>query len=182
MSKERQARTVEPDGMLPLVEVFGSAFAALILVFLFLNLFSGSLRSRMLPPEPEEGDYRVAWPGGTNGWVILAYADRLRIVERQTDVFSGHICAEDGAYLAYARTHYLNTGDKFIFAIFEGGVKSFLEARSCLVEKFPGQTIRIGFIIADREFLKAISDNEIPAYIDRVLTRRPVTITEEGGG
>lgn len=123
----------------------------------------------MLEAQVDEGDYRISWPGGTSGWVILSYSDRLKVVETQATAFTGHICEADSVFVSYAQLRYLNTGDKLIFAIFEGGEPSFVEARSCLIDRFENIPLRIGFIIADREFLKSIAVNQIPLHIETVL-------------
>ena len=153
-----------------MVEIFGGIFAVLLILLVFLNLFTKNAtdRLRQLALRGQGTDYRLPWPGGSAGYVVLALSDRLKIVQNQVTVFRGHYCEPTSSFVAYARDRYLGKREHLVFVIFEGGVSSFAEARSCLLRQFPNSEVLISWIVADKEVLKEVGENRFPHYVDTV--------------
>jgi len=155
----------------PMIEIFGGVFALLLVLFLLMNLLSqASLRER-LEQASEEGAYKVGWGASGAGFVVIAYPDRIHIIETGEAAAKGAVCAPDSPYIPYAQRVYGGDKQQLIFAILEGGVATMAEARNCLrsLTAHKGQEVTIGWIIADNELLKSVSIGDIPPHIQEIV-------------
>ena len=179
LKKKQKKAEEERDHSTPMVEIFGSTFALLLILFLILNLLTESKILTILEESPDKGAYRIDWGNQGSGYVILSFPDRIKILERNQSVASDQICENDSAFLEYVQKIYTqdayldanrNIRQQIVFAIVEGGVHTMATARNCLRNSFP-RPVSIGWIIANDEFLKAISVNEIPYYIQNATKK-----------
>jgi len=162
--KKKESRQ---EASLPMVEIFAGTFAILIIIFLLLQLFVKIKDTLRVLPVPDEGEYKIFFPGEGYGYTVLAFPDKIRIVETGEAIAKGTICSPGSSYISYAKSIYKNK-NKLVFAIFENGISQFLEARNCLVKLLPEKPIiQIAWIIVDNELLKSISINQFPAHIKK---------------
>lgn len=173
MQRRRSPVSEEADSFIPMVEIFGGTFAALLILLIFLNFYGKDVgeRLRTLKLPPKAADYRLPWPGGTTGYLVLVLPDRLKVVETRAVVYHGHYCDPTSSFVAYARDRYLSKREHIVFVIFEGGISSFVEARSCLLKLFAGSETIVSWIVADKEVLREVGEDRFPAYIDTLLER-----------
>ena len=155
------------DGLLPLVEVFGGAFAVLIVLFLIIRLFSGVLQTRMLKPDSAEGPVRIAWVGGGSGWTVIARPDRVNVIEGGSEALKSRICAERSPFRRFVKRKYAEGQSRIALVILDGGVDVALEARNC-IHQLAGTELKLSWIIVDAELLKSLSVNQIPPYVRTV--------------
>ncbi len=148
-----------------MVEIFAATLGNLLLLLIIVNVGESVALSRLLHDPLEPDTYFVSWPGGTDGYAIQLFRDHLTIVETQEQVFRGSVCEQGNQFQVYANRVYVTRNSKLIFEIFEGGVPTAEEARSCLLSLFSPGDILIGIMSADEEILKAIPKGEIPEYI-----------------
>ena len=153
----------------PMVEIFGGVFALLMVLFLLFNLFSQAALMERLETSSEEGLHRVGWGAHGSGYVVITFPDELRIIETGETVEKGKICRSDSAFVSYARKIYNSKKQQLIFTLLEGSVATMAEARNCMLRIMPNKLLNIGWIMANEEFLKSVSLNDIPAYIDKVI-------------
>lgn len=159
------------DSFFPLVEIFGGTFAVLLVLYVLVSLFSGAVRSRMLDLDVPFGPYRVEWPGGNSGYVILVFGDKVKIAETKKEVFRGHICEDNRDFVPYARQVYLAKREKLIFVIQPGGIRLFKEAHKCLRHIFRPQQVDVAWVILDDEVEKEIYASSLPWFIKGVSPR-----------
>lgn len=153
----------------PMVEIFGGVFALLMVLFLLFNLFSQASLMERLETSSEEGLHRVGWGAHGSGYVVITFPDELRIIETGATVEKGEICKPGSAFVDYARKIYNSKRQQLIFTLLEGSVATMAEARNCMLKIMPNKLLTIGWIMANEEFLKSVSLNDIPAYIDKVI-------------
>ena len=67
----------------------------------------------------------------------------------------------------------MKRGDQLVFFMLEGSVSTMAIARECLRRMWPGQTLTIGWVIADNELLKSVAHSDIPGYIRDYAEARP---------
>ena len=75
--------------------------------------------------------------------------------------------------MGYIRRVYQAQRQQIIFAILEGSVPTMAEGRNCIMRTLPGQTVAIGWIIANDELLKSVSLNDIPAFVKQAVEAAP---------
>ena len=169
MSRRRYSRTfVGFDA--PIVEVFGGAFALLLILFLIINSIADSQIYAMLDDAAEESTYKISWETGAEGFVILAFPDRLHILETNTSIPLGEICTVGSHFVDYVSSLYRQRNTQVVFAITEGGVTSMATARNCMLSSLGRIPIAIGWIIANAQLLKAVDLESIPVQIKRSIT------------
>ena len=155
-----------------MVEIFGASFAFLLILFLLINLFSEAELRVQLENANEAGSYRVNWETGSEGFVIISFADHLRILETNERVEFGAICTPQSPFVAYSRKIYLHPEQRqLIFAITEQGTATMASARNCLRQILPDTRLAIGWIIANNDLLRSINLQDLPARIQRSLTQ-----------
>ena len=154
-----------------MVEIFGAAFALLLIFFLFINLFAEAQLRALTESSIEESVYKIDWERGAAGYIVLAFPDRLQIIENKEISFTPDIrksCSET-KFFEYAKRVYEKQQTQLIFAIVEGGVSTMKEARDCLKRMWPRRRISIGWIVANSDFLKAVRLEDLPERIRRSL-------------
>lgn len=154
---------------LSIIEVFGSAFALLIVIFLILNMLSEAEIQKRLENSIEEGSYKISWQNKGEGFIVIAFPKKLLIIEQAKMVETQHLCEANSAFVTYAKSKYKSNKKQIIFAIVEGGVATMKSARDCLMTTFPNKAVSVGWIIANDELLKAVSIDQIPAHIKKAI-------------
>ena len=153
----------------PMVEIFGGLFALLMVLFLIFNLFSQASLVERIEASADEGLYKVGWGAHGAGYVVVTFPDELRIIETGESVEKGEICELESPFVQYARKVYQAKKNQLIFTLLEGSVSTMAEARNCMLRIMPDKPLTIGWIMADRELLKAVSLDDIPSYIDKAI-------------
>ena len=150
---------------MPMLEIFGGAFALLLVLFVIINMLNSSFSTPRDEETIDEGEYKISWGDDGSGYVVIAYPSRLWIIEEQVSVPRDQICAADSAFVKYAFSKYSSKDKQIIFTILDDAVKTTSIARNCIREIFPTIPVSIGWIVANSEFLKAINLKEIPPYV-----------------
>ncbi len=153
----------------PMVEIFGGAFGLLLILLVLMNAITDNEITAMLDDASEESAYRISWENGSEGFVVLTFADHLQILQQNTSVAPDKICLPNSAFVNYIRQIYSKQTSQLIFAITEGGVGTMAIARNCMLAVLGRQPIVIGWIIANEQLLKAINLDEIPAEVKRSI-------------
>ena len=154
----------------PMVEVFGSTLALLIIVFILLNTIVAQDMQHMLDRSTESAQFKVSWQDGSEGLVVIIHPGKLRILETNESLGESALCLPQSAFLRYAERIYNSEGrQQIIFAITENAVSTTAVARNCLREHFPDRIISIGWIIANRDLLSTVRLRDLPARIKRSL-------------
>ena len=161
----RTSSEQQEENSAPMMAVFGGMFALMLVFLLVVNVVSQAAVRERLKESTDEGTYRIEREDGSSGLSIIVFPESLRIVETAEGVDRGSICDSGSAYRKYAERVYQQTGDQLLFFITEGAVPTMSEARNCLRSMWPNQTISIGWVITDNEFLKSVMLDEIPEYI-----------------
>ena len=164
-------RQKEQDNTIPMVEIFGSTFALLLIIFLILNVLTESKLLTILNEQPSEGEYKIDWESSGEGYIVMVFPDRIKILETGTTISKKNICQQNSDFIGYAKKIYSNKKKQIIFSILEGSVHTTAVARNCLYRLFQKKPISIGWIIANNELLKAVSINEIPYYIENAIKK-----------
>ncbi len=159
----------QEDNGAPMVEIFGGVFALLLVLFLLINLLSQAVLAERLEAASESGLYRVGWGSSGAGFVVISFPAELRIIETGDAVAAADICMPGGAFVNYVRKVYRAERQQIIFAILENSVTTMAAARNCMMRILPDQRLNIGWIIANDELLKAVSLDDIPAYIEKAV-------------
>jgi hypothetical protein len=154
---------------LSIIEVFGSAFALLIVIFLILNMLSEAKIQKRLENSIEEGSYKISWQNKGEGFIVIAFPEKLLIIEKAKNVNTNQLCEANSPFVKYAKEKYKSQKKQIIFAIVQGGVATMKVARDCLMTTFPKKAISVGWIIANDELLKAVSIDQIPAHIKKAI-------------
>ena len=152
-----------------MIEIFGGIFALMLVLFLIINLLSHNALVERLETASEEGLYRVGWGANGAGFVVITFPQELRVVETAETIPAGAICDPSSPFVSYIRNIYQSKKQQIIFAILENSVSTMAEARNCIMDSLPGQTLAIGWIIANNELLKSVSLNDIPSFIKKAV-------------
>ena len=168
---KRRRRHLEDAINAPMVEVFGGAFALLLILFILVNLFNNSEIYAMIEDSSEEAEYKVSWENGAEGFVVVSFPDRLQILETNDSIPIKQICSPNGPFLRYAHKTYGSRAKQMIFAIVEKGAYTMAVARNCLLSEFPSRPISMGWIIANKDLLRAVDLDEIPAEITNSIKK-----------
>lgn len=157
-----------------MVEIFGAAFALLLILFLFINLFVEAQLRALTENSVEESVYKIDWERGAAGYIVLAFPDRLQIIENKEVSLTSDIKKSCGQtnFFKYAQQVYDKKDTQLIFAIVDGGVRTMKESRDCLMRMWPRKRISIGWIVANEDFLKAVRLEDIPYRIRRSLDEK----------
>lgn len=150
---------------IPAIEIFGGVFALLLVLFLLINLLSTATIFERIQEASEEGLYRINWQQSGEGFVVITFADSLRIIETNETVIYDDICIAQSPFVRYIKKIYSQEKTQIIFAILENSIPSMRRARDCIQQQMPDQQISIGWIIASNELLKSIKLGDIPAHI-----------------
>ena len=161
-SKERQ---LDDDSNAPMMAVFGGMFALMLVFLLIVNIFSESAVRERLQDTAEDGLYRIQSENGGFGYVVIVFPSTLRIVETGEGIPEAEICSLGGPYRNYAERVYTDKDQQLLFFVLEGSIPVMAEARNCLARIWPDREIKIGWVIADNEFLKSVMLDDIPSYI-----------------
>ena len=147
--------------------VFGGMFALMLVFLLIVNIFSESAVRERLQDTAEDGLYRIQSESETGGfgYVVIVFPSTLRIVETGEGIPREEICEPGSAYRNYAERIYEDSEQQLLFFILEGSIPIMAEARNCLAAIWPEREIRIGWVVADNEFLKSVMLDDIPSYI-----------------
>ena len=159
-----------------MMAVFGGMFALMLVFLLIVNIFSESAVRERLEDTAEDGLYRIQSESETGGYgyVVIVFPSTLRIVETGEGIPREEICEPGSAYRNYAERIYEDNEQQLLFFILEGSIPIMAEARNCLAAIWPEREIRIGWVVADNEFLKSVMLDDIPSYIrDYTETTNP---------
>jgi hypothetical protein len=168
----RKYRNNDEGDNYAIVEIFGGAFALLLVLFLLFNLISESTTAqRLADTDNKDGIYNISWGSDGEGFVVLSFKDKLHIIENQQSIKRSNICHNNSAFISYAKNIYAQPKQQIIFAILEGGVGTMKTSRDCLMALFAGRKISIGWIIANQELLKAVNIKDIPPHIKKVIKK-----------
>lgn len=156
----------------PMVEVFGSALALLIIIFILINLIITKDIKAMLARSTEGAQYNVSWTNGSEGLVILTYPNKLLILETNETVQKKDICTANSAFMRYVSGIYDNASQQqVIFAILADSVSTMAIARNCMQRRWANRTISIGWIIANADLLSTVRLQDLPARIKRSVDK-----------
>ncbi len=156
----------------PTVEIFGSALALLIIVFILSNIVITQDIKAMLERSTEGAKFNVSWENGAEGFVVITHTDKLRIIETNQSVATGDICKPDSAFIQYVEKIYNNSNkQQLIFAITKGSVATMAVARECLRVHYPNRTVTIGWIIANQDLLSTVQLKNLPERIKKTIKK-----------
>lgn len=158
-------------GNTPMVEIFGAAFALLLILFLLINLFAEAQLRAQVENSIEESVYKINWEQGASGYIVLSFPDRLQIIENKKVSNYSEIKnnCKSSNFARYATEVYNKEKTQIIFAITSGGVRTMKAARDCLMKMWPRRRISIGWIVANNDFLQAVRLQDLPPRIQRSL-------------
>ena len=149
-----------------MMAIFGGVFALMLVFLLLVNLLSSTAVRERLERASEHGIYRIERMDGGAGYVVIVSPETLRIVETGIEVSAGSICPESGSvFVDYAQRIYEKKRDQIVFFLLEESTGAMSEALSCLRGIWPERKLTFGRVIADNEFLKSVSLDDIPDYI-----------------
>lgn len=164
-SRSLAALNAQEKNSIPAIEIFGGIFALLLVLFLLINLLSTAAIYERIEETTEDGLYRINWQQGGEGFVVITFADSVRIIETNENIIYEEICSAQSAFVNYVKKVYSKDKTQIIFAILEDSVPTMRKARDCIQQQMPGQKVSIGWIIASNELLKSMKLNDIPAHI-----------------
>ena len=167
--RTRHKQRMLSDFDAPMVEVFGGALALLIIVFILVNLIVTQDIRAMLDRSTEDAQFKVSWQDGGEGFIVITYPDRLRIIETNQNVAKADICKPNSPFMNYITRLYNNTKEQLIFAILDGGVDTMALARNCMLKTWPRRPISIGWIIANKDLLSTVRLEDLPARVKRSI-------------
>ncbi len=171
-AKKRTSRTAGSEIDAPMVEVFGGALALLIIILILVNLIVSQDIRAMLDRSTEGAKYKVSWQNGSEGLVVLAYPDKLKIIETNETIPTSSICSTDNPFMRYIEKIYAKSSkQQLIFAILDNGVNTMAQARNCMRSKWPNQVISIGWMIANEDLLSTVRLQDLPARIKRTIDK-----------
>lgn len=170
ITKRRKIQHIGNGFDAPIVEVFGSALALLIIILVISNIVITQDIRAMLDRSTEGAKFDVSWQDGSQGFVIITYANKLRIIESNQALNQNEICKSNSPFLQYAEKIYDNNDkQQLIFAITEKGVTTMAIARECLRTHYPKRRISIGWIIANKDLLSTVRLQNLPSYIKKTI-------------
>lgn len=152
-----------------IIEVFGSTFALLVVLFVILNIMTESQLQQRLEKTITEGSYKISWQNKSEGYIVIAFFDYLFIVEQAKKIAKADICKPNSAFINYAKKIYGNKKKQIVFALVEGSVHTMRLGRDCMRQIFPKKALLIAWIIANEELLKSVAIDQLPAYIKAVI-------------
>ena len=164
---------LQEENNAPMMAIFGGVFGLLLVFLVVVNLYSDAAQRERLERGDEDGLYRIERLDGGSGFVVITFPGELRIIETGASINPATVCDDGGAFPDYARRVYENDGDQLVFFMLEGSVSTMAIARECLRRMWPGQTLTIGWVIADNELLKSVTLGDIPGYIRDYAEARP---------
>lgn len=147
-----------------MMAVFGGMFALMLVFLVVVNVVSEAAIRERISESTNEGHYRIERMDGSAGYSIIVFPEALRIVETAEGVDRADICKPGSAFRRYAERVY-GEDDQLLFFLLEGSVATMTQARNCLYQMWPHRELRIGWVIADNEFLKSVVIDDIPEYI-----------------
>ena len=153
----------------PTVEVFGSALALLIVVFILTNFVVIKNIVTMLDRSVEGAKYNVLWQDGSEGFVVISYPNKIRIIETNQEVSSANICDSNSPFIEYIKGVYSKKKKQLIFAITDNSVSTMAIARECLRTYYLNKNTNIGWIIANKDLLSPVRLKDLPAHIKRSI-------------
>ena len=154
----------------PVVEIFGSTLALLIIILVISNIIVSKDIRAMLDRSTEGAKFNVSWQDGSQGFVIITYTNKLRIIETNQSLKANEICEDNSPFIQYVEKIYNNSSkQQLIFAITEQGVKTMAIARECLRTHYPQRRIAIGWIIANKDLLSTVRLKSLPAHIKKTI-------------
>ena len=170
MPRERRsgalaALALQEQSNAPMMAIFGGVFALMLVFLLLVNIRSSEAVRERLEQAAESGQYRIERLDGGAGYTVIAFPGALRIVETGASVAQGAICAAGSAFIDYASRIYAQEQDQIVFFLLTGSIPTMSEARNCLRGLWPERPLTIGWVVADNEFLKSVSLDDIPTYI-----------------
>ena len=157
----------------PMMAIFGGVFALMLVFLLLVNLYSSEAVRERLDRASEHGLHRIERMDGGAGYVVIVFPDAVRIVETGAGASAGTVCEPGGVFREYAERVYAREQDQIVFFLLEGSIGTMFEARECLRRMWPERVLTIGWVVADRELLKSISLDDVPAYIRDYAGERP---------
>ena len=151
----------------PMMAILGGVFALMLVFLLVVNLFASDAARGRRDQMVEHGVHRIEAGDGTSGYLVIVFPDSLRIVETDTSMPPRAICKPRGAFVNYAQQVYGVKDDQLVFIVLEGSTGTMRAARDCLrrLSMWEDEKLKIGRVIADDEFRKSVSLDEIPPYI-----------------
>jgi len=155
----------------PSVEVFGSALALFIIIFIMVNLIVTQDIQTMLDRSIDNAKYKISWNNQGEGYIVVAYRDKLKIIETGDTVVRNQICQPSSPFLQYIERLYNVQNQQLIFAITDGGVQTMADARNCMRQIWPNRLISIGWIIANRDLLSTVDLEQLPARIKKSIQK-----------
>ncbi|MBF2759813.1 MAG: hypothetical protein ISN28_06030 [Ectothiorhodospiraceae bacterium AqS1] len=159
------AIAAQEENNAPMMAIFGGVFALMLVFLLIVNIFSSEVMRERLDRGFEDGAYRIERMDGGAGYVVIVFPEVLRVVETGESVPASRICEPSSAFRAYAQKIYASEQEQIVFVLLEGSIGTMFEARECLRRMWPERLLTIGWVVADGEFLRSISLDEIPSYI-----------------
>ena len=169
----RRTRQDLVGGNTPMVEIFGAAFALLLILFLLINIFAEAELRAQVENTLEDSIYKINWEQGAEGYIVLTFPDRVHVIEKKEATNRADLrkdCAQTN-FANYAREVYDKKNTQLIFAITTGSVSTMRLARDCLKDMWPNRRVSIGWIIANDDFLQAVRLEELPPRIRRSLEK-----------
>ena len=153
----------------PSVEVFGSALALFIIIFILVNLIVTNDIQTMLDRSIDNAKYKISWNNQGSGYIVIAYPDKLKIVETKETIASEKVCSPGSSFINYATQLYNVQNQQLIFAITDGGVQTMADARNCIRQLWPNRLVSIGWIIANKDLLSTVDLEQLPARIKKTI-------------
>ena len=151
----------------PMIEIFGATLALLMIIFSFIQIVVSSDIRSVLERSLDDAIYRVSWRGTQmEGLVVVAWPKKLTILETSEVIPTKDIC-RSGQWLGYVSNIYGQRNKQIIFAILDGGVGTMAIARECMRQANPNRLISIGWMVLNRETMRSVRLNELPAYLKK---------------
>lgn len=168
LSKRGRHKNRYDDVDTPTVEIFGSALALLIVVFILTNFVSSQNIVAMIDRSVEGAKYKVVYQNGSEGFVVITYPNKLRIIQTNEEVKEADICQENSPFMQYIQEIY-GQKKQLIFAMTDNSISTMAKARECLRTRFLDQNINIAWIIANKDLLSNVRLQDLPAHIKRSI-------------
>ena len=150
----------------PLAEALGGSFAALIFLYIIINLFSVSRLESDVKPEDIKGIVQFNWPPDGIGYVVSCYSEKIRIEEEDEDVFLKDLFKPGNRFLTYSNEKFEYPHSNLIFLVYSGSTETFLAARKTLIDRFENCTI--SFMLLNKDMERSLYGRRVPAYLEAV--------------
>lgn len=165
--KNRRLR-YQNDVDTPTIEVFGSALALLIIIFILASFINTKNIVAMIDRSTEGAKHKVVYEDGSEGFVVLTYSSKIRILETNETIAKDNICLSGSPFIKYIEKIYHNK-KQIIFAISDNSVSTMAVARECLRTRFLNRSVNIAWIIANKDLLSSVRLQDLPAHIKRSI-------------